>query len=327
MSDVPPIKIMKPGTFTSVEGVKVSFSLADLEAAAAAYDPASDPAPMVIGHPKIDAPAYGWAKQLRVEDGHLVADPDPARTHPEFAEAVRGGRYAKVSGKFYLPADPHNPKPGSLYLRHIGFLGAAAPAVKGLGTVHFSEEAAGEGVTIETNVKEQFVTKENQEASFAEREAAISKREKAIAARETEIAAKEGDVAAREAAARQIRHESNVSFAEGLIAAGRLAPAGRDLAVGVLDQLEAAKAVSFGEANGKLTPASAFRKLLEGAQPLVSFSEHSKAEDETAAGVSFAAPAGCKPDPASLKIHQKAVELQGADPKLSYLEAVKRAGG
>ena len=68
-----PIRIFRAGTFTSVEGTVVSFTAEDLAAIASSYDPAVDPAPLVIGHPKMDDPAFGWAGALSVEGDVLVA--------------------------------------------------------------------------------------------------------------------------------------------------------------------------------------------------------------------------------------------------------------
>ncbi len=133
------IKIFKSGTQTTAAGQTIEFSDADLIACAAAYDPATSEAPIVIGHPKTDDPAFGWIARLIAEDGALFADLD--RVNPAFAEAVNGGAYRHVSAAFYGPQNPANPKSGVYYLRHVGFLGATPPAVKGLGAVEF---AAGE---------------------------------------------------------------------------------------------------------------------------------------------------------------------------------------
>lgn len=266
------IKLMRPGSFTSMEGVKVSFSQADLEGSAAAYDVASDPAPLVVGHPKHDAPAFGWVKDVVFQDGHLCAVPDPAKLDPAFAEAVNAGRFPKVSGKFYLADDPNNPKPGTLYLKNIGFLGGAAPAVKGLGTVAFEEERDAATITIEQPMETGMPPKTDQEVAFAEREAEIARQEAALAERETAIKTREGELTTATAKA---LHDSNVAFAEALIGAGTLAPAGKDLVVTILDDLDATKTVSFGEGDAKqdLTPVTAFKKLFEGAGKIVSFGE------------------------------------------------------
>jgi len=56
---------------------------------------------------------------------------------------VNKGRYKKISASFYSPNYPFNPAPGSYYLKHVGFLGAVPPAVKGLGDARFSTPTPG----------------------------------------------------------------------------------------------------------------------------------------------------------------------------------------
>jgi hypothetical protein len=129
------IEIFKPGRHTAMSGAVIEFSEADLKATADAYDPQLHEAPLVIGHPTLDAPAYGWAKSLQYS-GTLQAEPD--QVDPAFAEIVEKGHYKKVSASFFRPDAPGNPKPGVYYLRHIGFLGATAPAVKGLKSASFA---------------------------------------------------------------------------------------------------------------------------------------------------------------------------------------------
>jgi len=131
------IEIFRAGTHTTTAGSTLSFSESDLAAIAAAYDPARHEAPIVVGHPKLDAPAYGWIGGLRVENGRLVAE--PRQLDPAFAEMVEAGRFKKVSAAFYSPTSPGNPTPGSYHLKHLGFLGAQPPAVKGLRQIEFSE--------------------------------------------------------------------------------------------------------------------------------------------------------------------------------------------
>lgn len=123
-------------------GQVLNFSESDLTASAAAYDPQLHEAPMVIGHPQHDNPAYGWVKKLSATDGALFAEPD--QVDPAFAELVTAGRYKKISASFYAPTSPSNPVPGVYYLRHVGFLGAQPPAVKGLRAVEFAD--ADEGI-------------------------------------------------------------------------------------------------------------------------------------------------------------------------------------
>ncbi|MFV2030801.1 2-oxoacid:acceptor oxidoreductase, partial [Neisseria sp. S1] len=55
------------------------------------------------------------------------------------AGLVKAGRYKKVSASFYPPGSPSNPVPGKWYVRHVGFLGAHPPAVKGLAPINFAD--------------------------------------------------------------------------------------------------------------------------------------------------------------------------------------------
>lgn len=52
---------------------------------------------------------------------------------------VSAGRFKKRSASFYRPDSTANPVPGVYYLRHVGFLGAQAPAVKGLKDPEFHD--------------------------------------------------------------------------------------------------------------------------------------------------------------------------------------------
>lgn len=131
------IEIFRGGTHTDMRGTTLAFGESEIAGIAAAYDPALSEAPIVIGHPRTDAPAYGWVKSLSARGDRLYAEPD--QVDAAFAELVESGRYKKVSACFYRPAAPANPKPGAYYLRHVGFLGAQPPAVKGLAPVEFAE--------------------------------------------------------------------------------------------------------------------------------------------------------------------------------------------
>ncbi|MFN3319944.1 MAG: peptidase [Allorhizobium sp.] len=131
-----PFEIFRSGTHVDSRGRSFTFSDDDLSAIAAKYDPALSHAPIVVGHPKEDAPAYGWVKSIAFRDGKLVVEAEDIE--PQFADLVKAGRFRQRSASFFPPDHPNNPKPGQYYLRHVGFLGAAAPAVKGLKAVEFS---------------------------------------------------------------------------------------------------------------------------------------------------------------------------------------------
>ena len=132
-----PIEIFKAGTHIDNQGRSRVFTVADVQAMAENYAPASHEAPLTVGHPGDNLPAYGWAKALQAtSDGRLLMT--AYKVEPAFASAVKDGRYAKRSASFYPPDAPQNPKPGQWYLRHVGWLGAQPPAVRGLADVKFS---------------------------------------------------------------------------------------------------------------------------------------------------------------------------------------------
>jgi len=138
----PTIEIFHAGRHTAHSGAVVEITSADLAESAAAYDPGASEAPVVVGHPATNGPAHGWVKKLHVANGRMEAELD--QVDPEFMEMVRAGRYKKISAAFYSPSSPDNPTPGKWYLRHVGFLGAQPPAIKGLRSVVFA--GSGEGV-------------------------------------------------------------------------------------------------------------------------------------------------------------------------------------
>lgn len=135
------IHIFKPGTHQPMEGEPISFTLKDFEATARAYNMDLHEAPLVVGHPKHNNPAYGWVKQMIATPEGLFIE--PRQVDEEFAELVRAARFKKISPSFYEPDEPSNPVPGVYYLRHVGFLGAMPPSVKGLKPIEFADGGQG----------------------------------------------------------------------------------------------------------------------------------------------------------------------------------------
>jgi|Deesub1362B_J571_1020462.scaffolds.fasta_scaffold00331_31 tRNA A37 N6-isopentenylltransferase MiaA len=119
------IPIFKVGKYPQGE-----YTEEDLRAIVESYDPGFHEAPAVIGHPKDNAPAYGWVENLKAENGILYAQ--FKQIDPEFAKMINKGRFKKISISLY-----QNGKP---YLRHVGFLGAMPPQVKGLPDARFKDD-------------------------------------------------------------------------------------------------------------------------------------------------------------------------------------------
>lgn len=132
------IEVFRPGTFTAMSGASFTATAEDLTALAGRYDPENNPVPVVIGHPKTDTPAYGWVTgfSFDAEADRLFAE--VGELEPQFEEAVESGRYKRISMSFFAPGSTANPAGADLYPKHVGFLGAAPPAVPGLKPVQFS---------------------------------------------------------------------------------------------------------------------------------------------------------------------------------------------
>jgi len=98
--------------------------------AVASFNAAEHEPPLVVGHPKDNSPAYGWIAELKAEHLPSVGNVLFAKfkdVAQEFEELLRAGRYKKRSAAFYPDGR----------LRHVGFLGAAPPAIKGLADLKF----------------------------------------------------------------------------------------------------------------------------------------------------------------------------------------------
>lgn len=368
-------EIFRAGTRTDANGNTVTITEADLAAAAQAYDPKVHEAPIVVGHPKADAPAYGWVKSLGVQNGVLTAD--FAQVDEGFADLVKAGRYKKVSASFYPPTSPNNPKPGVWTLRHVGFLGAQPPAVKGLTPVsfaegevyvEFSEDAHLQTASLLSRFRDWFIGRfgleeadkvlpdwqieaikelaavpqthapaeftesppppenhENKETpmsleqELAAEKAAREAAEKKAAESQAELKKLQNE---QHAALRDGAHEQNAEFAEGLVKAGRLKPADKDLVVKVLDFAEYPDDVTadFGEGSKKQPLSAALRAFFTAVLPKqIQGGEMAKGETPSGLAADFAEAA----DPEALNHHQRALAL-AAKEGIPYEEAARR---
>ncbi len=123
------IEIFRVGDF----GAKGKFTPEDLDRVVASYDPSFHEAPVVVGHPKDNAPAYGWIEAIKRDGDKLLCR--ERQVDPQFHDARSAGRYKKRSASFYTNAAGR-----IAALRHVGYLGAMPPEVKGLRDVKFSDE-------------------------------------------------------------------------------------------------------------------------------------------------------------------------------------------
>lgn len=113
------IEIFRAGTQTDSKGVTRTFTAADLDQMIANHS-AATAAPIVIGHPAHNDPAYGWTSAMK-RDGDVLLGRF-RDVHPEFAKSVEAGHYR---GRSVRIAKGDN----GWFVDHVGFLGAKRPAI------------------------------------------------------------------------------------------------------------------------------------------------------------------------------------------------------
>lgn len=319
-----PLHIFRPGQHTAQSGQTLEFTAADLAATAAAYDPAVHEAPLVVGHPATDDPAYGWVGSLAATAAGLEAT--PRQVDPEFAELVNAERFNRISASFYLPDAPANPAPGVYYLRHVGFLGAAAPAVKGLRkpVFDFADTAGTVVVDFALASEVSFVADPTSPAvppaapaeNAVDYVALVQTLQDRIAQLEAELAAERDQQAVADATA----------FAERLVAEGRVLPADRSALVRLLVASPAESVLEFADASGQavMTPTRDWLRGFLGRLPVqVDFAERAPAGAEAPpASADFTAPPGYAVDPAQLAAHRKIAALAQAK-NIPYEQAAR----
>jgi hypothetical protein len=279
------IEIFRPGRHIDDAGNAHEFSPADVAGMAEVYNPAVREAPLTIGHPEHNRPAYGWVKGLAVSAEGRLQTAGLREVEPQFAEMVAARRFPKRSASFYPPNHPNNPTPGNWYLRHVAFLGAQPPAIAGLKDIQFADDAAGAISFSEAGAGTGATTEEDDEMD-KDLQAKLDAAEKATAEANARAAAAVKEKAEADAklaqfaeAARTERHAGYVSFCEEQVKAGKLLPKDAAAAVAVLDTLADAAPVEFAEAGAtkKLAPADWLKGLIAAAKPVVSFGEQAAA--------------------------------------------------
>lgn len=258
------VEIFRAGRHTDSKGREREFTAADLERIVTTYDPARHEAPAVIGHPQDNSPAWGWVEGLRRAGDRLLAR--FRQVAPEFAEMVEAGRFKKRSVSLYPDGT----------LRHVGFLGAQPPAVKGLKDVSFT--AGEECSQYEFSEEEDDMGElEDLKKKLADEQSARQKAETAAASYKEKADQATAEFA--EAQKKQRRAEIE-NFVEVGIKDGKLLPAWKDR--GLVEFMagleEAGGEYEFSEGK-KQSPAAWFKAFLSefAAHPL--FREFTQKKD------------------------------------------------
>lgn len=120
--------IFKTGYHTDSQGNKRYWSIEDLNKIVKQFETVHKDAPICIGHPKSSTPAYGWIDKVVRKGDNLYCT--FKNVQKEFWEACKKGLFKNRS--ISLDKD--------FNIRHLAFLGAQAPAIKGLEQFCFSDD-------------------------------------------------------------------------------------------------------------------------------------------------------------------------------------------
>lgn len=326
------IEIFRGGLQTDSAGTEHDGD-ALIDKALAAFNAAEHEPPVVIGHPADNAPAYGWVQALKraTKDGAAVLLAKFRDVVPEFADLAKRGLYKKRSAAFYPDGR----------LRHVGFLGAAPPAVKGLADIGFADA---------NQISFEFSTKGDDKMTFNEfmeifkfwkavekdptlelptapaATAQPAKPEKTFTEADIEAARKEAAAAEREKAdaefaekaqqaQRAARGEAIAAWCDKSLAEGKIAPAWIKSGIKQFcERMDAETELQFGEqADQKATPLAWFQKFIEELPRLVDFSEIAKRGKNMGAG------------DAAGKLDALVKQKMAADKEVSYSAAFAEA--
>lgn len=318
-------------------------SKADVEHIARTYDPSWREAPVVLGHPKTDDPAFGWVAAVKAQAGRLfVQFRDLAG---DFVKAVRAKRFSRVSIRIL-----RTPERG-MYLGHVGFLGAALPAVAGLEPIKFEQgdvealdvemeftTAAGEAAEEQGMVdqkKKDGASPAGQDFQ-AQLDAMRADFEKKLADQQAdyERKAEEREGKLREQLTGERRERELAEFRhelEGKVRDGKLAPALlpglAEFAVSLPDgDDQAIEFTTDGEA-AKKSPRQFFRDFLDQLPGAVEFGAAAGSDSDPGASrrtdfKDIDLDDGTPVDDAAADLHRKALEYREKHPQASYVDAV-----
>jgi hypothetical protein len=207
------VEILRTGTHTASSGQVVKITDDALSIIAESYNTELHEAPVVLGHPADNHPAYGWVKGLNVVGDRLTATLDLV---PEFVEALRQGLFKKRSASIYPDLNGKG-----LYLRHVGFLGAVPPAIKALADINLKDsDQDKESFTLELNEREKpmnwkdWFKKQIDTMPDDGAPVIIETKREETPMQFTEEQVKQREAQAAEAAAKEAREKVELEFAE-----------------------------------------------------------------------------------------------------------------
>jgi len=269
------LEVFRAGNY----GAKGMYTEEDLQQIAQDYDPKTQEAPVTVDHQQ-QGPALGWVRSLRAMGQTLLAR--LGGLDGGFLEKLKAGAFKKRSIELY-PKMELTQRP---YLRAVSFLGAAAPAVKGLADPLFSEVASQTEVCC---------------IAFDEKPHPTDPAERPDKTPQTA--------------------SDTLRFCEDLRQQGRLLPTWENNGIAAfIDSLDATRPVSDS------TQRAWFLSFLEGLGPLVPLGESAPSHPAAYSSSPAPLPDhwhGARFDEDSLDLHHRATQYCQAHPAITYADALK----
>lgn len=306
MSQTLEVEAFRTGTWTDSEGTTKDWSGGDLDKIVTAYNKSVETgereAPVVVGHPKDNAPAYGWVESARRTGDRLMLKLRDVQD--SFVNTLKEGLFKKRSIALFP----------DMNIRHLGFLGAAQPAVPGLADVKFEADDKAlsfEFVLEDTSEDIELIRKENTffrnlfsrfgfdvksqvaehtqptdtkateddmskelEAKVTELNTKVAEFEKAAGEKDTEIASLKDEIKKGGDTARKAEHKT---FCDGLVTDGKMLPANVEMTMENMELRYQADQTTGEGAESLKT----YKESLSGAETAVEMKEVATKKDVT----------------------------------------------
>ena len=250
-------QIFRTGKHVDSKGNEREWTIEDLDKIAYQANNVHKNSPICVGHPQSNSPAYGWLKNVQRIGNGLYCDFKDVQK--EFVEAVKKGLFKNRS--ISLDKD--------LNIRHLAFLGAQAPAIKGLEQFCFEDDEDTQDIefTNFSDIEEQKEERndkvekiEEMQNQLAEKDAQIDKLQKQIAEAET---------------AKKVQDFED--FCDKAIEKGNILPKHKESIVNILTACDKMETFNFSD-GGEKDAVSAVKDFVSSLK-IMDFKEIAKKED------------------------------------------------
>ena len=223
-------QIFSAGKHTDSKGNTKEWTTDDLDKIVYQFENVHKNAPICVGHPQTNSPAYGWLDNVkRIGNGLYCTFKD---VQDEFKTAVNKGLFKNRS--ISLDKD--------LNIRHLAFLGGQAPAIKGL--EQFCFESQENDTVVEFSDYEDICIADEIQKKERNEKLETEELKEQLKAKDEEIAKLKRE-ADEQKQAQKIKEFED--FAENAIANGNILPKHKESIVNILTACDAAGTFNFAD--------------------------------------------------------------------------------